>query len=100
MNAFKDLGVKMAPQGFTGNKIDMDDLLNKEIVLLDYKITDSKYQGKGSGKCLHLWVQVEGKKRVAFNGATGLMNTLDQIDKSKFPFTTVIKRENKRYEFT
>ena len=90
----------MAQQGFTGNKIDMDDLIGREIIVHDYRITDSKYQGKGSGKCLHLQVEIDGKKRVAFNGSTGLMNTLEQIDKEKFPFTTTIIKENKRYCFT
>lgn len=53
MKNFKELGVIAKPKCFIGEKIKVSKILNKEIIVLDFKIVDSKFEGK-SGKCLHL----------------------------------------------
>lgn len=41
-----------------------------------------------------------GKNHVLFNGSIYLMEMIEKVEKDKFPFTTTIVEENKRYEFT
>ena len=99
MNKFKDFGIKPQSKAFEGDKIKIDRILNKTIYVHDYKIEQSKYE-KGSGKCLYMQIVVDGIKRVVFTGSVGLMEVIGQVPKEKFPFETIIVRENERFEFT
>lgn len=99
MNSFKDFGIKPTIIGFVGDKIKIERVLNRKITVEDFKVDISKYE-KGSGKCLHLQVTVDGEKRVIFSGSTTLMDMIQQVPKDKFPFDTIIVKENERYEFT
>jgi hypothetical protein len=64
-----------------------------------YKIGNSKFD-RGSGKCLTMQIEVDGVRRVVFTGSVRLMGMLEQTQDSDFPFATVIKKEDKRFEFT
>ncbi len=99
MKNFKDLGVKSDFQTFVGDKRKMHQLLNRVIIILDYKIVDSKYK-ENCDKCLHLQLQIGDVKHVAFTGSKPLMDTLEKVPKTDFPFTTTIVKENDWYEFT
>jgi hypothetical protein len=46
MKQFKDLGIKPAIKHLQGDKIKIMKILNREIIVVDYKIEDSKYEGK------------------------------------------------------
>jgi hypothetical protein len=81
-----------------GEKIKADKILNREIAVLDYKIEQSKYEGKG--QCIHMQIMVGDDKRVLFISGKKLMEALEQINKSDFPFKTTIVKENDWYEFT
>lgn len=98
MNQFKDLGIKPTVKGFTGDKIKIDRILNKAIVVHEYKIEDSKFEGKG--KRLDMQIEVDGAKRIVFTSGTGLIETIKQVPKDKFPFSTVIIKNDERLEFT
>lgn len=100
MNEFKDFGIKTTVKSFVGDKIKMSKILNKRVTVIDFKKGDSKYTDKGNGKCLQLQIDVAGTKHVVFTGSTFLMETIEQVPKEKFPFTTTIVEENERYEFT
>jgi hypothetical protein len=80
MNQFKDFGIKPAEQAFKGNKIEIHQILNTEIVVHKFKIGVSKYKEKGNGKCLQMQIEMDGTMRVVFTGSGVLMNTLEQID--------------------
>ncbi len=97
MKSFKDLGVKPAVQGFSGDKIAIDRILNREIVVHQYKVVDSKFEGKG--KCLHLQIGLGGEMRVVFTGSVILIDALNQLAPNDLPFKATIVKENKRYEF-
>jgi hypothetical protein len=99
MKKFNELGVKPSLKTFQGDKIGIKKLLNKEISVFDYKIEPSKYPDKGNGKCLYLQIEVGGEKRVLFTGSGVLMDTIEQIPKDQFPFSTTIIEESERYEF-
>lgn len=97
--SFKDLGIKPNTNGvFVGQKIQIQKLFNKQIIVHAYRIENSKYEGKG--RCLTMQVSVDGVQRVVFNGSVTLMEMIEQVPKDKFPFTTTIVQEGERYEFT
>jgi hypothetical protein len=103
MNRFSQFNIKAPSKGFEGSKIKMARILNREVVVHDYKIEDSKVKAfieKGSGKCLHLQISLDSEMHVVFTSATGLVETIQQVPKNQFPFTTTIIEENDRYKFT
>jgi hypothetical protein len=100
MTAFKDLGIKPAEKGFTGDKIKMSKVLNKQIKVEAFKIEASKFTDKGNGKRLVLQVVVDEKQHIIITGSTYLMDAINQVPKDKFPFTTTIVEEMERFEFT
>lgn len=99
MNQFKDFGIKPQSKAFEGDKIKIDRILNKKISVHDFKIEQSKYE-KGTGKCLYMQIEVDAQKRVLFTGSASLMDMIQQVDKSNFPFETTIIKENERFQFT
>ncbi len=100
MKQFKDFEIKKADQGFTGDKIKMNKILNKQIIVLGYKIDASKFTEKGSGHCLTLHIKLGENMHVIFTGSKSLMQNIRQVPPEDMPFTTTIVEENERYEFT
>ncbi|HMR84805.1 MAG TPA: hypothetical protein PKE30_16785 [Niabella sp.] len=97
MNSFKDFGITTDNTGFVGDKIKIERVLNKKIIVEDYKVEDSKY---GPGKCLYLQIVLDGSKRVVFKGSKNLIAMIEQVPKNKFPFETIIIDEDGRLIFT
>jgi hypothetical protein len=103
MNRFSQFNIKPPTKGFEGGKIKMSRILNKEIVVHDYKIEESKvaaFREKGSGKCLYLQISFDNEMHVVFTSGSGLIETIQLVPKAQFPFTTIIVEENDRYKFT
>jgi hypothetical protein len=103
MNRFSQFNIKEPVRGFEGSKIKMSRILNKEIVVHDFKIEDSKVQAfkdKGSGKCLNLQISFDNEMHVIFTSGIGLIETIQQVPKVSFPFTTIIIEENDKFKFT
>ncbi|MEI7829342.1 MAG: hypothetical protein WCI31_06215 [Prolixibacteraceae bacterium] len=101
MNTFSQFSIQAPSKGFEGDKIKMSRILNREIVVHDFKIEDSKvFKEKGSGKCLQLQIFFSNEKHIIFTGASGLIEVIQQIPQNGFPFTTTIIQENDRYIFT
>ena len=99
MNTFKDFNITSSRVAFTGDKIKIDRILNREIVVHDYKIEKSKFE-KASGKCLHLQIELNQTMHVVFTGSVGLMDQIEKVPRDKLPFKTTIVKENERFEFT
>jgi hypothetical protein len=99
MKRFKDFDIKQG-DSFTGDKIKIDKILNREIAVLKYKLEDSKYPKNKSGKCLHLQIEMSGTKYIVFSGSDYLMGQLKQVGESDFPFSTAIVKSNDHFEFT
>lgn len=95
---FKDLGIKPKENTFIGKKIEIDDVLNIEIIVQGFKIEDSKK--KQGTKYLTLQIEIDISKRVVFTGSKNLMDLISQVPDNKFPFKTIIKKNDKRLEFT
>jgi len=97
MNQFSQFNIQ-ANNNFQGTKILVDDILNTEIIVQDFKIEPSTK--KENTECLHLQFERNGIKHVFFSGSKGLMNQIRQVPKDKLPFKTVIIRENRFLKFT
>lgn len=95
---FKDLGITPKESAFVGKKIDIEDVLNLPISVLGYEIKDSTK--KANTKYLTLQIETEENKRVVFTGSKNLMDLISQVPKDKFPFTTTIKKNDRRLDFT
>lgn len=100
MKSFKEFGIKSVSQSLQGDKIKMDRILNREIVIHDYRIEDSKFNQQRGSKCLYIQISISGTKHVVFTGSINLMECIQQVPKEDFPFITTIVKENDRYEFT
>lgn len=100
MNAFSSFGIKPELKSFTGDKIKISRIMNRQVSVLDFKIEASKFAEKGNGKCLYLQIELEQKKYVVFTGSVVLMDMIQKVAKDKFPFTTTIIEENEIYQFT
>jgi len=99
MKQFKDFGIKAEVHNFTGDKIKMSKILNREISVLDYRIEDSKY-GNNNSKCLYMQIEIGVTKHVVFTGSTILIQMIQKIPKGEFPFKTTIIKEDDRFEFS
>ena len=82
-----------------GDKIRIDDIINQEVPVTGYRITDSKYEKNKSGKCLTLQIELNGVHRVIFTGSDVM---IEQVEKYKdhIPFLTTIKKVNRFYTLT
>lgn len=101
MNSFSQFNIATASKNFEGEKIKMSKILNREIVVHAFKIEDSKvFKERGSGKCLHLQISINNEKHIVFTGSSGLIEVIEQVPATGFPFTTTIKEENERFLFT
>lgn len=98
MKQFKDFGIKLDFQGMVGDKIKVDRVLNREIVVMDFKIEESKFEGRG--KCLYMQIELNGIKHVMFIGSKRLIELIEMVPKAEFPFKTTIIKENERLEFS
>lgn len=99
MNKFSDFNIAVPQRNFVGDKIKIDRLLNRPIIVHDYKIEKSKFETT-SGKRLHMQIEVNGNKHVVFSGSVYLMDMIEKIDKSGFPFETTIVKQDDHLQFT
>jgi hypothetical protein len=102
MKKFSDFGIKPAIKNFVGDKIKIPKILNKEIVIHDFRIEDTKVENfkKRAGKCLYLQISVGDTKHVVFTSSIGLIEAIQQVAVTDFPFTAIIIEDNDRYIFT
>jgi len=93
---FSDFAKEEAP--LDGAKIKIDDVINKDVCVLGYRITKSKYSSN-SPRCLMLQVELGGCRYVIFTGSSVL---IDQIEKygSELPFLAIIRKIDRYYTFT
>jgi len=82
-----------------GSKLKLDDVVNREITVLDYRIKDSHYKKENCEKCLTLQFKMDDKIYMMFTGSNVLRDQIDKY-KSELPFITVIKKIDRYYTFT
>lgn len=82
-----------------GEKTTVEDILNKEIIILSYKIKDSQYNKTNLDKYLHLQIQLGDVKYVLFTGSKVLIDQMEKY-KSEIPFATTIVKIDKYFTFS
>jgi hypothetical protein len=101
MKKFSTFKIATPKNPFIGDSIKMSRILNREIAVYDFKIGGSKFEkGNATGKCLTMAISLGETRHIVFTGSIALMDTIAQIPKENFPFTTTIVENNERYEFT
>jgi len=102
MNRFADFADTTASPILDGKKISLDEVLEKEIIVLNYRIKNTKFTDAKNPDCLTVqfsFIDRPDDRRVFFTGSSVLMRQLEQY-KSKIPFTSVIKRVGKYFTFS
>lgn len=94
--SFKDLGIKTEVKAMVGDKIRMNRILNKEIIIKWFNIKPSKFDGDR----LDLQIILEGETRVTWTSSKVLIDTIKKIAPDSFPIKTTIVNANGYYEFT
>ncbi len=82
-----------------GKKTRIEDILNKEIEILAYKISVSKFSKNKNGKYLTLQIIDDAEKYVIFTGSDVLIDQLEKYGK-ELPFFATIRKINKYYTLT
>ena len=97
MHRFSDFADE---EQLAGQKIKIADVIDKEIVVKNYRITGSKYSDKTTKKqCLTLQIEIDDKAYVLFTGSTVLIGQIDKY-KDELPFLATIQKIDKFYSFT
>lgn len=80
-----------------GDKKHLNDVLNREILLLDFRVTESKK--RQDGKCLQIQFLMDDQVCVLFTGSAVL---LDQVKSAhdKLPFRGTIVKIDKYYSLS
>lgn len=97
MKRFSDFATE--PSAVTGDKIKIEEVLDKEIEVTGYKISDSKYSKGHSDKVLTLQFKLNGENRILFTGSNVLMEQVEKY-KDEMPFVATITKVNKFYTFS
>jgi len=100
MRKFSELNIKRKTKILIGKKIEIDEVFDKEIRVIDYKIVDSIHPKMPGDKCLHMQIELEGKMHVIFTISKCLMEDIQQVAEDEFPFTTTIIKVHKAFRFT
>lgn len=80
-----------------GEKIKIEEILGKEIMVNGYKISDSKYEGK---QLLTLQIKLDDIDRVVFTSSGILIDQCNRYE-DEIPFITIVEKvNNKFYSFT
>jgi phosphorylcholine metabolism protein LicD len=97
MKSFKDFAITPVIENFVGDKIAINKLLDKEIIVKAFNIKPSKFEGKGDR--LDIQIEFKDEDRVIFTGAKYLLQTIQKVPKTEFPFKTKIIKNGEHLEF-
>lgn len=97
MKRFADFAAETT--AITGDKIKIEDVLDKEIEVVGYRISDSKYVKANIDKVLTLQFKLNGENRILFTGSSVLIEQAEKY-KDEMPFIATITKVNKFYTFS
>ncbi len=95
---FGDLGITVEVNNLTGEKIKISKVIGKEILVKDFKVTESKYEK--TTHCLTIQIEMYGENKAIFTGSVMLKKQLEQVKKEDFPFISTIENINDTYQFS
>jgi len=82
---------------FDGDKKRIDDVLNKDILIINFKVKDSKKRENSLYATIH--IKIDGSNYIIFSGSIVLIDQLEKY-KNNLPFYTAIKKIDRYYTFT
>jgi hypothetical protein len=94
MKKFSDFATEERP--LDGVKVKLDDIIDKEIEIKNFKLANSNFSKNQSGKYATIQFVCEGELKVLFTGSDVLIDQLEKY-KSEMPFLTIIKKINRYY---
>jgi hypothetical protein len=97
MKRFSDFAIEENP--IDGDKVKIDEILNKEIEITAYRIKNSKFEERKHAKCVTIQFKLEGQLKIFFTGSEVIMNQIEKY-KDEIPFMATIKRNYRYYTFT
>lgn len=92
---FSDFADETKP--FEGEKKKTEDILNKEILIIGFKLKDSKHHK--DSQYITIQFKLGDETFITFNGSKVLSEQLEKY-KDNLPFFTTIKKINNYYTFT
>lgn len=95
LESFADLARDKLPM--PGVKKRLDEILNKKIVILDFRI--SKSNKRENSECLQIQFLCDGDVFVLFTGSGVLINQIQAV-KDKLPLKTTVVKIDKYYSFS
>ncbi|MCW0484081.1 hypothetical protein [Gaoshiqia sediminis] len=99
MISFADLGIEIEPEGYTEEKISINDIVNVEIEVIDFR----RDVATKNGERYVVRINYESRARIFFTQSKRIIAALEN-EKIKFPFRTTIKTykagEKRGYMFT
>jgi hypothetical protein len=98
MKRFSDFAEPATPMD--GTKKKLDDILNRDLIICDCKISESKYAKDGCKEYAIIQFKENGNDElfVVFTGSKVLINQCES-NKDMMPFLATIKKINKYYTF-
>ena len=102
MNKFAEFADTSMSPVMDGKKITLDEVLNKEIAVLRYRIKKTKFSEAKNPDCLTVqfhYPEDENNRFVFFSGSSVLMQQLEKY-KDKLPFVATIKKVGKYFTFS
>jgi hypothetical protein len=99
LQRFRDFAQEDRP--LDGEKRRIDDILNQEIVVLDARISESKYAKEGDGRKRVATIQfeIDSETYVAFTGSGVLIKQIETY-RDQIPFITTIRKIDRYYTFS
>lgn len=79
-----------------GDKVKLDEVLNREILVTGFSIKRSRYDKNTSGKCLTIQFELDSRRKVIFTGSDVLIEQLEKYG-DQVPFMTTIKKIDRFY---
>ncbi len=92
---FSDFAEKVS--SFVGDKKKIEDILDQNILIIDFKIKPSKQRQNTFYTTIQF--QIDNIKYIIFTGSKVLTDQLEKY-KDKLPFNTIIKKIDKYYTFS
>jgi hypothetical protein len=107
MNKFSDFAERENNSLMDGKKVGLDQIINKPIIILKYRVKDTKFDDAKNPHCLTVQFEyateegepVTGEHFVFFSGSAVLMEQLETY-KDKIPFFATIQKVGKYFTFS
>ena len=82
-----------------GEKMKIDDVLNKEILIIGFRLRNSQYSRENATQCLTLQFESDGQRYILFTGSIILTEQIEKYQ-NEIPFLTIIKKIDRFYTFS